>query len=80
LTVYGNPFQSQLSFSVGSLQNEQVVMRLTDISGKSVWTRTAPLQKGVNNFSVDGARFTAGVYVLSVYGGSGVKTVKVVKQ
>ncbi|MCW3120004.1 MAG: Kelch repeat type 2-containing protein [Chitinophagaceae bacterium] len=81
VSVLGNPFQSGLSFSVSSFKNDNAVLQLNDVTGRSIWTKTATLQKGTTYFSIDGSRFSSGVYILSVNLQSGIKkTFKVVKQ
>jgi N-acetylneuraminic acid mutarotase len=79
LYVDGNPFNSNLQFRINSFIGGNAILRLIDISGKTVWSKATQIQKGINSFSLDGSNYQSGIYILSVTTATDSRQVKVVK-
>jgi hypothetical protein len=76
-----NPFKEQLKANIESVQNEEAVITLTDMSGKVLLRQSATLKKGNNAVDISGTKqFAAGAYMLSVSTPQYKQTVKVIKE
>lgn len=80
--VLGNPLFAGSVVQVTAVSGGPVSLRLTDISGKTLWVRSAVLGVGVNTFALSSSTgsLARGVYLLTVVSGEMRETVKVVKE
>jgi hypothetical protein len=69
--VYPNPFSTQVRVDVESQQRATAMVRLVDMSGKTVMSMQKQLEQGGNQITLTGLdRLTAGAYVLEVINGA----------
>lgn len=80
LSVYPNPFNSDLTVSVVALKAGKATCTISDITGKTLVTYTQDAKEGVNQINVDGSTLNAGMFFLSIELNGEKQTVKVVKQ
>jgi hypothetical protein len=79
--VLSNPFTTSCTIRVTAAAGGPVALRLTDISGKTLWHCQSTLSAGVNTFALPLAgELARGLYLLTVSGGRVQETVKVVKE
>ncbi|MBK5286447.1 MAG: T9SS type A sorting domain-containing protein [Bacteroidia bacterium] len=81
-SVYPNPAAEELAINLNNTLNESCVVRLTDITGKMVYSQQFKLQAGNNNISVPVRTINveAGIYFLTVQQQNNLTTKKVVIQ
>lgn len=76
VTVYPNPFTSQIKLLLHGSQEDKYSMRLYDISGREVWR----LEKAQADQTFEvGEELETGVYILVVNTGKEAKQYKLVK-
>jgi len=64
-----NPFDRYTNIPVNSKTGGKVKLKITDILGNVVLSEDRDLLKGINNLSVDAAKFEAGIYLYTVSDG-----------
>ncbi len=69
---------NQLTYSVSANKTSNAVMKITDVTGRTVATHQLSLQKGVNVNSVALPQ-TSGVYVLTAFSDGAAKSIKFIK-
>jgi hypothetical protein len=78
--VLGNPVGAACTVRIVTVSAGQVSLRMTDLSGKTLWQGSFGVGAGANTIVLPGMdRFAKGVYLLSVEGPVR-GTVKVVKE
>ena len=80
--VAPNPFKDQLQLRVNveSAQQDEATITITDMSGKTLLSKTALLKKGNNAITIDEVKqYASGVYLLNVSTSQQKETIKVVK-
>ncbi len=80
VSAYPNPFQNQFAVSLTSAVAEAAVITVTDMTGKTVYTTTAQLQKGTNTLNVTLKDQPAGIYMLNATAGNQTYINRLVKQ
>ncbi|MEP6674459.1 MAG: T9SS type A sorting domain-containing protein [Ferruginibacter sp.] len=79
--VSPNPFKDQLKANIESMQNEDAVIVLSDMSGKVLIRQTASLKKGTNAIDINGTKqFVTGAYMLTVSTSQNRQTLKLIKE
>jgi spore germination protein YaaH len=68
LTVYPNPFSNRLTVDIESKYNQSIVLKLTDIRGRSVFQSAEKLRPGKNQINLSFLKLSLppGYYVLTV--------------
>lgn len=67
LQLYPTVVQAELSFEYRADQAQELAVQLVDVLGRAVLDQpAAPVRAGLNRFTLDVARFPAGVYTLRV--------------
>lgn len=81
INVYPNPFSDRLFVSVFTKRNESSQVRLTDMLGKTLLSRTIQLTPGmINTFTLDQfPEMADGIYILNVMTGTESRTIQLVK-
>lgn len=80
LGSYPNPFSTELKIQVVSASKQLVLLRLTDISGKPIFTRYQSCINGLNIIEVDGvSKLRVGTYLLQVITEEGSLQQKLIK-
>ncbi len=80
VSAYPNPFQNQFAVNLTSAVAEAAVITVTDMTGKTVYTTTAQLQKGTNTLNVTLKDQPAGIYMLNATAGNQTYINRLVKQ
>jgi hypothetical protein len=79
LSVHPNPFNNTIHISYNGKNQEEAVVSLTDISGRSILNQSIVLQNGTNSINVP--QIAAGTYILSIKDRNGnVYTNKMIKK
>jgi hypothetical protein len=63
-SVYPNPAKTTVTVTFNAIGN--YTLKLTDISGTALQTRTVAAGKGANNIRLDVSRYAAGVYFVTL--------------
>lgn len=80
MEVRPNPFVGKLVVQLESPVNDQINVRLTDLSGKVLVMKDQHISSGANVFDIKGASsLSSGVYMLTLKGSEYSQTIKVVK-
>ncbi|MES2691197.1 MAG: T9SS type A sorting domain-containing protein, partial [Bacteroidota bacterium] len=80
-TVQPNPFNSYLTVNIASVTEDNAVITITDVTGKTVSVQHLACVKGDNSLSVPGMdALRSGMYFVTIQLGNEVLTNKVVKQ
>jgi hypothetical protein len=66
LTVYPNPSNGNFGVNISLTENEQVVIRISDVAGRTVYQRNENLKSGNNTISINQANLAKGLYTLEV--------------
>lgn len=80
MAVQPNPFYDYVSIKVSSNVTQDVVIAITDVTGKLVMSQPEQIYHGENAVSLDLSSFASGIYICRVVGQNAVQTVKLVKQ
>lgn len=79
-TVYPNPFTSEFSVRVHSGAEAQAVVRVVDITGKEMYSKSHTVQSGSTNITIDGTALKTGLYFVTIELNGEKQTVKLNKQ
>ncbi len=79
VTVYPNPTENQLNFSLSDDYKGLVMIKLTDVAGREVWTNSLQKDKTTLQTAINLVNLPTGLYVLTAQG-KNVVSQKVVKQ
>jgi len=66
ISSYPNPVKGMMQVAVNADKSDVATIQITDMSGKTVYTKVYNVAEGENNFSIDAAAFTSGNYILKV--------------
>jgi len=67
--IYPNPStKGEISFQIEAEGEEITTVEILDMTGKVVYNRTVPVQRGVNVVVSDVSEFSAGIYILKLSG------------
>jgi len=78
--VYPSIVNDQATVQFQSVTDETVMIQIVDFNGRIVYSKNNPVQKGFNNFSVNGlGNLGAGNYVLTVRKGKELLQQKIIK-
>ena len=80
LVVYSNPFTDQVRVKVNIAQADDLLLTITDMTGKVYFRQRFNAAKGDNLINMVPNSAASGVYVLHIRGNTYDKTVKLVKQ
>lgn len=82
INVYPNPFDGSTTALVNITQAGNYTIAVKDIMGRTIETLcdNCTLQQGKHNFAIDGAKYDAGVYFVTIFGGDSQNTIKIIKQ
>jgi hypothetical protein len=79
--VYPNPTEGWVRASISSLRDQQVFIKIMDVTGRLMTTKNVNLGRGINNIDLDLGFYPAGSYILSFTDSQGMEhNVKLVKQ
>ena len=70
-TIYPNPVKNTLNVKVASLNNNEITMLITDISGKMMRNKTTQLGSGESIVQVDVSSLPSGTYFLKIVWSNG---------
>ena len=77
LNVYPNPAQNEANISV-SVENANVAVTLTDLSGKVVYNNNLGTVNGTKNVTINTGNFANGIYMVGVNSNGNISTKKLV--
>ncbi|MCD6012021.1 MAG: hypothetical protein K0Q79_1883 [Flavipsychrobacter sp.] len=77
-TIYPNPAENSFSAVISSEFAANAEMRISDITGRTMMTKTVSLQKGSQTIPVDASSLAAGTYLVTLSTGQAVQTQKLV--
>ena len=67
LNVWPNPFKDQIQVSIQMDKNDLIPVRLVDVSGKTIRFTNVSVQRGRNQFTIDGlGNLQPGVYFIEL--------------
>ncbi|CAN5137736.1 hypothetical protein BH11BAC6_BH11BAC6_00360 [soil metagenome] len=66
VSVYPNPANNKLSYSINSTDTRNITVQLINVSGNVLLTKNESLNKGMNERYINVAAFTNGVYFLVI--------------
>ena len=69
--VYPNPVSSDLNFSINSLNDQIIVVEISDIPGRKLLNRQFDLHSGQNTFSIDISALAAAPYFIYYFNDRG---------
>jgi hypothetical protein len=77
--LYPNPTNGLVTIEFASSENETIILNVTDLTGKTVYSRSFASQKGSNRLSLDLTTLETGVYLTNLTKQSGlVERVRIV--
>ena len=68
LSIYPNPVHDNLSLHIQGNKTENIVVKVTDMSGRVVVQKPISLGSGLNNFSINVSSLAKGNYMIEVKG------------
>ena len=77
LNVYPNPAENEANISV-SVENANVAVSLTDLSGKVVYNNNLGTVNGTKNVTINTSNFANGIYMVAVNSNGNISTKKLV--
>ena len=77
LNVYPNPAENEANISV-SVENANVAVTLTDLSGKVVYNNNLGTVNGTKNVTINTGNFANGIYMVAVNSNGNISTKKLV--
>ena len=78
LSVYPNPNDGNFGVNVSLKENEMVMVRISDITGKTVYERNENLKSGNNRMMVASTNLAKGIYTLQLLSAGNISTEKLV--
>ncbi|MBL0358684.1 MAG: T9SS type A sorting domain-containing protein [Chitinophagaceae bacterium] len=66
ISSYPNPVRSSMQVSINAEKTDIANVLITDLSGKTIYSKVYNVTEGDNNFTINTAGFTAGNYILKV--------------
>lgn len=78
LTIYPNPASGSVTMNYFSVNDEQVSVRVFDITGKNTFTQLKSISEGENYINLDISAFSKGIYFVEVSGNENRLTQKLV--
>ncbi len=80
INVYPNPFVQKLNIQVVSSSDEEVIVKVYDVTGKELMNKKQLVKKGINMITMDGlTSLSAGQYIVKVESLSGISSRKIMK-
>lgn len=76
MEVYPNPAQNETTIGFNLIQNENVTLTVSDLSGKVLIHNTKNLQVGRNHLTVNTSSLSSGLYIVKVSAGKSFTTSK----
>tara|TARA_R110002096_G_scaffold74101_1_gene175537 strand:+ start:68393 stop:73288 length:4896 start_codon:yes stop_codon:yes gene_type:complete len=80
LSLYPNPTKGNFNLSFDSKNHEQLIITLTDLSGKKIKELDVEAKSGKNLISFDLNEYAQGVYLVKINSSGGSKTLRVLKE
>jgi hypothetical protein len=79
--VYPNPTEGWVRASISSMTDQNIYIKIMDVTGREMTTKNVNLAKGINNIDLDLGFYPAGSYILSFTDSVGMEhNVKLIKQ
>ena len=66
LTAAPNPFTNSTELTIHSSYDTEMLLTVTDITGKVIFTSNVFTKKGVSSISIDGSDFDTGIYFVNI--------------
>lgn len=79
-SVYPNPMNDQLFFSISLAEPMQSELVVKDLLGKTILTEAVQLPQGNSTHAINTAKFKPGIYFVSMRSNGGSQTIKVIKE
>ncbi|HRY99244.1 MAG TPA: T9SS type A sorting domain-containing protein [Bacteroidales bacterium] len=80
VVVYPNPSEGAFTFALKGFENQEVVLNIRDLSGRSVYSTTKEQSMVTYNIPVDLSHLTAGFYIAELVSGDFSWSQKLVRQ
>lgn len=78
--LFPNPNQGRFTLDFISAKTEEVIVKVTDLNGRTVWTKNWAVQSGQNILPVDLNQISKGVYFVTLKGTEGAVSIKTLVQ
>ncbi len=79
LTAAPNPFTNSTELTIHSSYDTEMLLTVTDITGKVIFTSNVFTKKGVSSISIDGSDFDTGIYFVNIDSAQNSSTIKLIK-
>ncbi|MFK7807968.1 MAG: T9SS type A sorting domain-containing protein, partial [Saprospiraceae bacterium] len=80
ISVYPNPVKNTLNVDFELEQDEVVVLKITDMAGKTIFLEEYAAERGINNYTMNFGSLANSVYFVTMKSSNGMVTKRVVKQ
>lgn len=77
-SVYPNPTAGDFGINISLKENENILVRISDVAGKTVYERNENLKAGNNRLMISSNRLSKGIYMLQLVTENSVNTQKIV--
>jgi endonuclease I len=77
-SVYPNPTSGDFGINISLKENENILVRISDVAGKTVYERNENLKAGNNRLMISSTRLSKGIYMLQLVTENSVNTQKIV--
>ncbi len=77
-SVYPNPTSGDFGINISLKENENILVRISDVAGKTVYERNDNLKSGNNRLMISSNRLSKGIYMLQLVTENSVNTEKIV--
>lgn len=79
-SVYPNPAKDAVTISLTVKNSQTIEYSLIDLTGRKIFARTTPLNKGINVINIPLSNYPKGSYLLLISGREIKETMKIIKQ
>jgi hypothetical protein len=67
LKLFPNPANDQITLTFNALTDQNVIIRISSISGREVLRQEASIEKGTNSININTASIENGLYLISIH-------------
>ncbi|MBP6455537.1 MAG: T9SS type A sorting domain-containing protein [Chitinophagaceae bacterium] len=67
ISLYPNPFENELNIEINSLNASNVIIKLSDLSGRTIQTLNTKTEIGQNKIPISLLKIASGIYQISIF-------------
>jgi hypothetical protein len=68
ISIYPNPVRDQLNISIVSKSKDDITIKISDLTGKVIYTQISAINKGSNLIQINRAAIASGIYFVNIIG------------